>query len=358
MTPLSTVDLAALLAPISATNPAGPELRYDPLYDRIRELRKEEDPSLPQGVWQRELQRADWPAVASLCSEVLAGRSKDLQVAVWLLEAWIHLHGFPGLEWGLRLLAGLCRDFWDDLHPPREEGSAEARLALIDWVAERLLLAVKQVPVTAPLSEEGVPYTWLDWEAGLYLENLIRLDAKAAANAQARGLVTQAQFLASCSLTPTPWWQDLFGQLGRALEAVATLTAELGARCGDRAPSLGSHSQLLVAIQAFAARVLEERGEPEEVGGGLGVKDPEWLESDGLPEGRSGGITSRAEAFQRLKEAADFLAHREPHSPVPYLVWRAISWGSLSLADLLSELLRKNTDLAALEALLGIKRND
>jgi type VI secretion system protein ImpA len=42
---------------------------------------------------------------------------------------------------------------------------------------------------------------------------------------------------------------------------------------------------------------------------------------------------------------------------VPYLVRRAISWGNLSLAELLEELLQKNADLPTIYALLGIKRN-
>jgi type VI secretion system protein ImpA len=41
---------------------------------------------------------------------------------------------------------------------------------------------------------------------------------------------------------------------------------------------------------------------------------------------------------------------------VPYLVRRAISWGNLSLAELLDELLQKNGDVATLYALLGMKK--
>ena len=41
-----------LLTPIPGANPSGPDLRYDPLYDRIKEARREED-DVPQGVWKR-----------------------------------------------------------------------------------------------------------------------------------------------------------------------------------------------------------------------------------------------------------------------------------------------------------------
>ena len=41
---------------------------------------------------------------------------------------------------------------------------------------------------------------------------------------------------------------------------------------------------------------------------------------------------------------------------MPYLVRRAVTWGNLSLAELLAELLQKNADLPTLYTLLGIKK--
>jgi len=56
------LDLERLLTPISGDNPAGQFLRYEGMYDRIQEARKE-DADLPQGVWERELKKADWNKV-------------------------------------------------------------------------------------------------------------------------------------------------------------------------------------------------------------------------------------------------------------------------------------------------------
>jgi len=70
----------------------------------------------------------------------------------------------------------------------------------------------------------------------------------------------------------------------------------------------------------------------------------------------SGGrpIRSRAEAYRRLSEAADYLLRTEPHSPTPYLVKRAVSWGGMTLTELLQEIVRDNTDLLEIYALLGV----
>jgi type VI secretion system protein ImpA len=344
-----------LLSPVSDETPAGAWLRFEPVYDEIKSLREEDDPALPQGVWQRELRRADWPAVAALCGEALETRSKDLQIAAWLTEAWIHVDGFPGLERGLRLLAGLCRAFWPDLHPALEGEDAEARLAPIAWAADRLQLPLKLVPVTSPTGEDAMAYGWKDWEAGLYLANLARLDSAAAAKEQARGMVPQARFQVSVSLTPAPWFARLASDAAGALAALDGLDAALAEVCGPAAPSLTPLRTPLAAIRTYAVRVLEERGE-----GGLAVSVPGRKEDPVADEEEgpvSGAISSRSDAYRRLTEAADFLLRTEPHSPVPYLVRRAVSWGGLSLAELLQELLQRNADLPTLYTLLGIKQS-
>jgi hypothetical protein len=66
-------------------------------------------------------------------------------------------------------------------------------------------------------------------------------------------------------------------------------------------------------------------------------------------------ITSREEAYQKLAEIADYLFRTEPHSPVPYLVHRAITWGQMPLDQLLPELTRGRGDLSLFMELLGMQ---
>ena len=85
-----------ILNPIPGDNPGGENLRYAPVYDKIREARRQDDEG-PMGDWQRERKVADWALVIKLGSEAIATKSKDLQLAVWLTEALLHKEGFPGL---------------------------------------------------------------------------------------------------------------------------------------------------------------------------------------------------------------------------------------------------------------------
>ena len=147
-----------VLDPIPGDNPAGPYLRYDPVYDKIKEARRQ-DLDVPQGGWQTSLKTAEWPVVIKLSTETLAKRSKDLQIAAWLAEALLQRHGFSGLADGLAVLVGLLERFWDDLHPELEDGDAELRAVPLAWVGQYLDLAVRMAPIT------GAGLSYADYQA-------------------------------------------------------------------------------------------------------------------------------------------------------------------------------------------------
>src|SRR5258707_3186110 len=126
-----------LLHPIPGDNPSGASLRYDPLYDKIKEARRRDD-NAPQGDWQRERKAADYKQVVKLAGDALGTRTKDLQLAAWLTEALLHQEGFSGLRQGLDLLRGLIENFWDTLYPEIEDGDVELRAAPVAWVGTRL----------------------------------------------------------------------------------------------------------------------------------------------------------------------------------------------------------------------------
>jgi len=357
-----SVDLEKLMAPVSTDSPSGESLRYAGTYDAIEDARRSDDPSLPQGAWQRELKQADWNHVMILCLDALETRTKDLQIAAWLMETWTHLHGFSGIHQGLQLLIGLCESFWDDIHPRIEDGDLDARLAPLLWINEKLPATVKRVPITQPETEDGSPYNWQDWEAALQLNRLRQKDPEGARKAEAKGKLTRDKFLVSVSLTPIDYYRQLVLQLSQGIESTDELANLLNAKCGREAPSLGKLKGTLEEIHAFVAGFLKERGDEEGEPGTAEADEESPDGSDNLPLDESaprtyasGPIKSRAEAYRRLAEAADYLSRTEPHSPTSYLVKRAVSWGNMPLNELLEELLRDNADRATVYKLLGIK---
>jgi type VI secretion system protein ImpA len=350
-------DLERLLEPISAERPAGEHLRYDGTYDRIREARREDDPRLSQGIYQSELKRADWPAVEAEALEALALRTKDLQIAAWLAEGWLHLYGFAGAREGIALLAGLCERFWDEVHPKLEGDDFENRIAPIVWVNEKLSLKLKQLPVTSPQAGDVESYSYADWESACHLENLALRDPKGAQAAEARGATTTSKFHSSAMLTDRQFYVALFEDASSALAVCESFERLLDEFCAQDAPSLHQFKEALLAIQRFAADIVQSRpaGDYALEGG-----EQPYVYGDEVPEGPWSGapIRSRAEAYQRLAEAADYLLRTEPHSPTPYLVKRAVEWGSMSLNQVLQQIVRNDAEMQELNRLLRLTGTD
>ena len=113
-----------LLSPIPGQNPSGQDLRYDPVYDKIREARRAEeeykvsDENAKRDVWTPAVvKKADFVQDIKLGTEALSKRTKDLQIAAWLTEALLAQEKFAGLTQGLGLLRGMIENFWDTVNP-------------------------------------------------------------------------------------------------------------------------------------------------------------------------------------------------------------------------------------------------
>ena len=136
-----------ILKPIPGDKPGGQDLRYAPIYDKIKEARREDD-DLNQGAWQHERKVADHNTVIKLAQEAIATQSKDLQLAAWLTGSLLKTKNIPGLIDGLNLCKGIVDTFWDTLFPELEDGDAELRTAPLDWIGSRLDVDVKKVGLT------------------------------------------------------------------------------------------------------------------------------------------------------------------------------------------------------------------
>jgi len=347
-----------LLAPISPENPVGENLRYGPLYDRIRELRREDDETLPQGVWKADLKKADWSTVEAVCLEALETKSKDLQVAAWLLESWAHLYGFVGAAEGFRVMHALSRGFWDTMYPRMEGGDVDFRIAPIEWINRKLPTYLKLVPLTAPEAADVPACSLADWEIASQTANLhVRSVQEAVAKGRA---MTLARFQQSAVLTPTPEIATRFNDARVLLERCVDFDAYLDEKLGRDAPGLLAVRGVAESVIDLLAALLRERSALDVSGEEADQRALEYARLDAEPEDvfdarPVGRIRTRTEAYQMLSEAADFLSRTEPHSPTSYLVRRAIVWGSLTLEELLPELVRNQSELSEIYKLLNLR---
>ena len=152
-------SVAQLLQPISETQRCGEDLAFSAEVDQIAQARLHDDPTLDQGEWISVLKEADWPFVASRCAGMIATRSKDMRLAVWLAEASARTRGLRGLGEGFEVLAGLCEHFWDGMHPVADDGDYDQRIGNLFWLLTRTPALVKEMSLEeSPVLQADAEY--------------------------------------------------------------------------------------------------------------------------------------------------------------------------------------------------------
>ena len=365
-------DLSTLLEPVATEPPCGPSIRYEPAFLQLRQSREEDDPSLPMGEWERPLRKADWRNVARNCAQLLT-RSKDIQLAAWLCDAWLRQHQLRGFIAGIDLLSGLVERYWEGVHPRIEDGDSEARTAPFVWLNESLPVTLRlQVPLVF-LADRKPPYLNLDdWER-IVMPHLHRRSQEEEENESGEPGFTRDAVLAVVAGNGVRWLRQLRDEVGVALEKCDALARALDEQLAADAPSLGKVIETLRRLQRACTSLLDGRGEPapeppprqehalpaamrapqdyEEEESRMSAQPASSWEDTPMP---TGPITTRQEAYRMLEEAAAFLQRTEPHSPTPYLVRRAVSWGQLSLPELMQEVVREEGDLTRFFGMLGL----
>lgn len=327
MSPLLREDL---LQPIPGDNPAGSELRYESVYDQIKEARREDDPTLPQGDWERPLKTADFRAVLELTQEAIATRSKDLQLAAWLCEALLREEGFPGFLQGLELIRGLVETFWEHVYPELEDGDAEFRAMPLQWLGGKSLdLAVK----TVSLNDRG--HTYLDYLEAQALgteDEAVNDKARAAREeALAAGKTSPEQFEAGFEATPKAFYKELVGSIDGCLDVINQLDATGDELFGPDAPSYSALKGSIGEVRRVGAKLLDRKLETDP-----DPPEPEAVEEadDDSPAEApattmSAVPTSPKDAAARIADAARFLRHQDPTNPAPYTLLRGFRWAEV-----------------------------
>ena len=345
-----------LLAPISAEAPCGVDLRYEREYDQLRDLRREDDASLPTGVWQATLKRANWPDVETLTTSLLLERSKDLMLSAWLGEAWLHLHALDGLPGSLALIAGLCERFPEHLHPQAEDGDQSWRVIPLEWLVRRYSeVLLTRVPLFGSRDHDFEAYTLEVWRR-LQVQQVQANDSKNAKVSAEAARNEQKKLNDQIRVTPLAFWLRNQGNLLLSLQHLQRLDRWCDAFLGDQAPGLrplqDTIQALLKLVQEFIAMHPQQPASPPPpVEAPIAVAPPE----DPAPTAQAfREPASREEAYRQLLLIAEYLARTEPHSPVPYLIRRGVEWGNKPLSELLGELISADAESRRLWTLLGV----
>jgi type VI secretion system protein ImpA len=329
-----------LLNPIPGDNPSGKNLRYDPVYDKIREARREEE-ALPQGDWSRDIKKADYPLVIKLATDVLSNKSKDLQIAAWLTEALIFREHVTGMREGLGLLQGFVEKFWDTMYPEIEDDDLEIRAAPLAWVGSRLDLAVRRLPLTKSKLDL---FKYQESRRVGYEKDCEGNDAKTAARNAAieEKKCTAEDFDEAVQATGDAYYEKLSVNLLTTFESLQALESLCDEKFGRDAPNFGNLRTALEEVQDMVKQyykpavdepepVTEESIEDvqEEAAESVAAETPAAASVPSKKRAVSAEPVDRDDAIQRVSAIAGFLRRESPQNPVPYLLLRAARWGEL-----------------------------
>ncbi|HKP87052.1 MAG TPA: type VI secretion system protein TssA [Blastocatellia bacterium] len=367
MSAAEVIDIEALLAPIPGANPAGENLQYSGLHDEIREARRADD-DLEQGDWKRDLKVADWHQVFSLSTEALIDKTKDLQVSAWLAEALVKMHGLAGLRDGLRLMRRLHEEYWDNLFPEIDEDDLDARANALSLMDRQTAIGIKDAQITS--AGTGPNFSYRNYEESKQIEipeDLGALTDEQAARVEEmkariaeEGKLGSEDWSKAKAATRRAFFEELYALLNECWAEYQSLDQVMDEKFGRQTPGLGDLRKTLDAIRTLVGNIVKEKrisepypGEAEEAADGAGEGD-EGAARYG-PSSTAGSIKARQDAFRRLAEVADYFRKTEPHSPVAYLVQRAIKWGQMPLETWLEDVIKDGLVLGQLRETLGLK---
>jgi type VI secretion system protein ImpA len=357
------IDLAPLLAPLEVGEQGvGVDLRLDYTatspYQRLRDARgaaRAEERARDAEDASEGPPADGWRDVLSVGQQALATQSKDLEIAAWVTEALVRLHGLPGLTAGATLIGGLCEAYWDAGFPRPDEDGLEIRASPIDGLSGSsadgtIMQPLRRLPMFRRADGAGLSvYQWEQAEHAAGLPDEKR-DARYAAGTPELSTLEAEARLDKVYLTGT--WREVTA----ALQAWRELGRIVDARFGSDAPSLRKVTNLLEQLLGVVTRLGGEPPADQAAESGM----PGDAAAAGGATGATGGggrgeVRTRDDALRELDRIAEYFRRTEPHSPLAYTLEEAVRRGRMSLAELLMEVLPDSDTRNGMLARLGMR---
>ena len=353
------IDLEGLVAPISAEFPAGADPRADEspgndyrgLRDARNEARRIERLAADEGIETSEA-LPYWRTVRNLSQSLLTSQAKDLEVACYLVEAWVRLDSFPGLRAGVALLRELVQQFWDDLYPRPDEGEESSERARpIDRLGGVLPEALLRVPITAA-GAVGPFATW-QFKQAKDMEETSGTDRDERIR---RGAATLEVVKQAAGDTDIRFYQGVIVDLDSALEEMQKLDHLLTERCGAfDAPSTTPLRETMEAIKVAARDLAGPRLDAAEASAAEEGQAAGGSAGAAAAAGAGGPLRSREDAFRMLEQVAQYFERMDPQSLIAYHIKRIVRLGKMSPAEYFSEILEDDSTRDRLFKLVGIE---
>ena len=365
-------NIGTLIAPIDGSHHGvGEDLMFDPRIDAIVAARQEDDPLLAQGNWVTELKVADWDFVKNQCAELLSDTSKDMKLALWYVDALSHTDHLVGISQGLSLLQALNDEYWLTMYPPLdgEEDSMDIRAGLLSWFVKALTDDIKQLSL-ADTKLESYDYNYYLTARDHDKQRQQNPDSETS------NQLTLSDYNHAIKNSSEAWQQALMSNLNKVTEQWQDLTDQLNDLMGMDAPVFAPVTDLLVALTQHLRPLIPEYADTTNSISQEGVADTVGSEGDNestmLDGNKSLASTknviltdfnpsnrdhqsNRRQALKLLAQIQEYFATNEPHSPVTFLLGRAIDWADMPLDQWLAHIIKNEDQLSMISDMVGIQ---
>lgn len=363
----SIVDISSLLEPISEDSPVGEDIREDtsptsPYYS-IKDARNSARAAERNSLFDGGSNEADdnWRKILELAPEILKTQSKDLEVASWYTEALIRRFGFQGLRDGFIVIRQMLEQYWDDMYPLPDEDGIETRVLPLTGLngegAEGVLIApIRNAALTE--NQHPGPFSFWQYQQALDIQKIMDDEVRAEKAAKiGYNLEDVENAVAKCS---EEFFVSLRDDIRTCLDEYRQISRLMDEYCGtQQAPPTSNIINILEDTLGAINHIGKYKLPLESLN-----EDASTDPTDGASRSQAGSATvasqikNREEAFRQLMDISEFFRKTEPHSPISYVLSKAVKWGDMTLSDLMRELIPDSSSRDHYGSLTGVKTTD
>ena len=328
--------------PIAGTMPTGENLEYDP---RMVEL-EEKMAGQPERTMGDSVIPAEPPDYRKIekAAATLMQESRDLRIVVIWTIARLANAGVNGLLEGLKLIAALSENMWDDLLPVPDDGDVQERISA--------LTRLSPMPGS--------------FDADRSVPRLLGTYGLRDVNEAPEGSDASRTIHAALRDTPEEEKALLLRDLEESLNLLKQIRDVYSAH-NQGTPDFSILSDMLKQMQIFLRVQSDVATAPQQAAvsaesesGEKPAHESSMTQAVSKPQNSpvpsSAGLDTqvgRAEMVQLMHQVSDWFRKNEPSSPVPYFLQRAIRSVGVSYIDLVADI-----DPSSMERVLNVLKPD
>lgn len=373
---LDEISKLNLLEPISAESPVGTDIRNDKslksVYMQIRDLRKDaraaerssvfgdgNDEANTGGKKASAIADDNWRKILDLAPSILMKQAKDIEVACWYTEALVRKLGIKGLKFGFTLIRGLIEQYWENIFPLPDEDGEAIRVAPIAGLNGEEVAGVLLAPIRGIYITENQPpghFTYWQYQQIAGTAKPSAENPESGVEQGAKNNNVLAEFNKAVELSSTSFYIELRNDVQGCIDEYRLISQLLDERCGiNNAPPTSNIINLLEDIRSTINHVAKAKLALADLDDQTNVENSQGTHNTSVSA--TGSIKSRNDAFRQLQYISQFFRNTEPHSPISYVIEKAVKWGNMSLAELITDLIPDAGSRQMYSTLTGVEAN-